>query len=279
MTVGNFDDALRLVLAHEGGYVNHPADPGGETNFGVTKAVYDAFRARKGLKARSVTAITKAEVGEIYRAQYWDAVRGDALPAGVDYAVFDYAVNSGPGRAVKDLQRALGCMVDGVAGVATLAAVADADDARLIGDLCDRRLRFLKNLRTWKTFGKGWGRRVAGVRQAALGMVRGDDVVSFISAPLSGGKPPAKGREADQAQLKTADGAGLSSATVGGVGQTAIERAQEVQPHIGDTVLGRAAIAVCVLLMAFGFGLLAWAQIRRIKEAGGLGGYLGSVFK
>jgi lysozyme family protein len=279
MTARNFDDALRLVLAHEGGYVNHPADPGGETNFGVTKAVYDAYRARKNLKARSVKAITKAESAEIYRAQYWDAVRGDQLPAGVDYAVFDYAVNSGPGRAVKDLQRALGCMVDGVVGVATLAAVADADDARLIGDLCDRRLAFLKKLRTWKTFGKGWGRRVSGVRQAALGMVRGDDVVSFISAPLMGAKPAAKGREADQAQLKTADGAGLSTATAGGLGQTAIERAQEVQPHIGDTVLGRAAIAVCVLLMAFGFCLLAWAQIRRIKEAGGLGGYLGSVFK
>lgn len=278
MTGSSFAQALKLVLVHEGGYVNHPADPGGATMKGVTQGVYDAYRGGKGQAPRGVRQISNAEVEDIYRRQYWVAIRGDELAAGVDYAVFDYAVNSGPGKAVKDLQRALGVRVDGVIGIGTLQALTAADDARLIGDLCDRRLKFLKSLRTWKTFGVGWARRVAGVRQAALGMVRGD-TLSFISAPLPKATGATKASEAQQAQLKTADGAGLSATTAGAAGQTVMERAQAVQPHIGDSVLGRAAIALFVLLMAAGIGLLAFAQIKRIREAGGLGGYLGSVFK
>lgn len=280
MTASNFAAALKLVLVHEGGYVNHPADPGGATMKGVTQAVYDAYRAGKGQSPRSVKSLTNAELDDIYRRQYWDAIRANDLPSGVDYCLFDYGVNSGPGRAVKDLQRALGVKVDGMVGVGTLQALTAADDAKLINDICDRRLKFLKSLRTWKTFGVGWGRRVAGVRSAALGMVRGE-IVSFVSMPLAKQSTTGavKGTEDNQAQLKTADGAGLSATTAGGVGQTVMERAQEVQPHIGDTVLGRAAIAAFVLLMAVGIGLLAWAQIKRIKEKGGLGGYLGSVFR
>lgn len=280
MTTENFARALDLVLQHEGGYSDHPADPGGATMKGVTQRVYDAYRASKGQEARSVARITEAELKAIYERQYWDAVRADDLPLGVDYAMFDYAVNSGAGKAVKDLQRALGCRVDGIVGVGTIKASQDADDARLINDLCDRRLRFLKSLKTWSTFGKGWGRRVAGVRAAALNMAAGaEEPVSFITMPLAGPAASAKAPEASQAQLKTADGAGLSATTAGATGQTVMERAQEVQPHIGDTILGRAAIALFVLLMAAGIGLLLWAQFKRVKEAGGLGGYLGSVFK
>lgn len=279
MTAANFPTALKLVLVHEGGYSNHPDDPGKGTMKGVTQAVYDAYRARKGLAKRSVKAITNAELQTIYRAQYWDKVRGDDLPSGVDYAVFDYAVNSGPGRAVKDLQRLLGCNVDGALGMLTMRAVGAADDEKLINDLCDRRLRFLKSLRTWKTFGKGWGRRVEGVRRDALSMVRGDDVAFTSSPTVKSLALVSKAPESDQAQMKTADGAGLSATTAGGVGQTVMERAQELQPHIGDTIIGRAAIAFFVLLMAVGIGLLAYAQIKRVREAGGLGGYIGSVFK
>lgn len=280
MTVSNFAQALKLVLVHEGGFADHPDDPGGATMKGVTQAVYDAYRVGKGLAVRSVKSITNAELNAIYERQYWQAIRGDELPSGVDYCVFDYAVNSGPGRAVKDLQRALGVKVDGVVGMGTMNALTAADDAKLINEICDKRLKFLKSLRIWKTFGVGWERRVKGVRAAALEMVRGE-AVSFVSMPLvkQGKSGATKGTEDNQAQLKTADGVGLSATTAGGVGQTVMERAQEMQPHIGDSILGRAAIAAFVLLMAVGLGLLAFAQIKRIREKGGLGGYIGSVFK
>src|SRR5690606_31875174 len=105
------------------------------------------------------------EAGKIYRAQYWDTVRGNELPDGLDYAMFDYAINSGPARAIKELQRVLNVSADGVIGVQTLAAVAEANTANLITALMDRRLAFLKGLKTWPTFGRGWSRRVAEVRE------------------------------------------------------------------------------------------------------------------
>jgi lysozyme family protein len=164
----NFQRALAAVLKHEGGYVNHPKDPGGATNKGVTQAVYDASRKRWGYGVRSVKFITDAEVSTIYRTQYWDAVAGDDLPDGLDYAVFDYAVNSGPHRAIQHLQIALGVSSDGRIGFVTLNAVKLRNVKRTIEDLCELRMRFLKRLNTWPTFGKGWSRRVEGVKATAL---------------------------------------------------------------------------------------------------------------
>lgn len=167
----NFSAALALVLAHEGGYVNHPADPGGATNRGVTQAVYDGWRKGKGLSARSVRHIEEAEVQAIYRRDYWDKVRGDDLPRGIDYAVFDFAVNSGVARATKYLQTAVGVAADGVIGPQTLAMVQHHERARLIQSICAARLNFLKGLGTFKTFGRGWTRRVEEVQAKACGMV------------------------------------------------------------------------------------------------------------
>jgi len=164
----NFDKCLSLVLVHEGGYVNHPRDPGGATNRGVTQAVYDAYRKTRGRGQQSVKFITDDEVKAIYRFQYWDRVQGDLLPAGLDYAVFDFAVNSGVGRASKYLQAVVGTPQDGVIGARTLAAIQSPKSA--INALCDRRMSFLRNLRTFLTFGKGWTRRVTDVRKHALEM-------------------------------------------------------------------------------------------------------------
>ena len=164
----NFDESLRLVLLHEGGYANHPKDPGGETNRGVTKAVYDAYRRTRGRPVQSVKFITDDEVKAIYKFQYWDRVQGDFLPRGLDYAVFDYAVNSGVGRAAKHLQAVLGVPQDGVIGAVTLSAIRSP--VNTINALCDRRMSFLRNLRTFLTFGRGWTRRVADVRKHALEM-------------------------------------------------------------------------------------------------------------
>lgn len=165
---GNFEKALALVLEHEGGYVNHPKDPGGATNKGVTQAVYDAYRKMRGRGPMSVKFITGEELRAIYKFQYWDKVHGDFLPVGLDYAVFDFAVNSGVTRASKYLQAVLGVAQDGQIGAKTLAAIHSS--TAVINALCDRRMGFLRNLKTFLTFGKGWTRRVTDVRAYALEM-------------------------------------------------------------------------------------------------------------
>ena len=170
MSLANFDPSLVLVLQHEGGFVNHPKDPGGATNKGVTQAVYDDWRASKGLPLRSVKYITMAEVGPIYRKLYWDACRCDDLPSGVDYCVFDFAVNSGRDRAARYLQRCLGVIEDGHIGPMTLAAAKAKPAQDLIQGISDLRLEFLKHLKIYDTFGRGWARRVAEVEAKAREM-------------------------------------------------------------------------------------------------------------
>lgn len=166
----NYPAALAAVLVHEGGYVNHPRDPGGATNRGVTQRVYDDFRAARGLVLRSVKHIQQAEVEAIYKRQYWDAVKGDDLPAGVDYCVFDLAVNSGVNRASRFLQRATGVAEDGKIGPVTIAAAKNIPPRLLADTICDERICFLKSLGTFGIFGKGWTRRVSEVREHSKGM-------------------------------------------------------------------------------------------------------------
>lgn len=163
----NFERALSAVLKHEGGYVDHPKDPGGATNLGVTIGTLSGWLGRKATKAE-VKALTVKDVGPLYRSNYWDKVRGDDLPAGLDYAVFDFAVNSGPFKAASSLQTILGVASDGEIGPVTLAAVAEHSPAELINELCAHRLAFLERLSTWPTFGKGWVARVTGTRKLAL---------------------------------------------------------------------------------------------------------------
>ncbi len=166
----NFDAALKAILHHEGGYVNHPADPGGMTNLGVTKRVWEEWVGHE-VDEKTMRGLTPEIVGPMYKAKYWDKIRGDDLPAGVDYCVFDAAVNSGPGRAVKWLQGCVGVDQDGGIGPKTLAAVAAFDPKELVEDYTKRRLSFLMDLKTWPTFGKGWGRRVAEVQTSASSML------------------------------------------------------------------------------------------------------------
>jgi lysozyme family protein len=168
----NFETCLKLMLAHEGGYVNHPQDPGGMTNLGVTKRVWEEWVGHE-VDEKQMRALTPETVAPLYKRKYWDAVRADDLVAGVDYCVFDVAVNSGPGRAIKFLQSSVGVTADGGFGPATLAAVkkVEEDPARLIELYCAKRLEFLQSLKTFETFGKGWSRRVAEVKEKALKML------------------------------------------------------------------------------------------------------------
>ena len=169
MTASNFARAFALTLKHEGGYVDHPSDPGGATNLGVTIGTLSLWLGRPASKSE-VRALTRDTVAPIYRKNYWDRIRGDELPAGIDYAVYDFAVNSGPKRGAQALQRAIGVADDGVIGSVTLANVAARPVDQIVQRICDDRMTFLRRLSTWKTFGKGWTTRVQGVLREALAM-------------------------------------------------------------------------------------------------------------
>lgn len=150
---------LEFVLKHEGGYVNDSRDPGGATNYGVTQDVYNNYLHSSGKKSQSVSLITRREVEAIYRVKYWMAIKGDQLPVGWDYAAFDFAINSGISRSIKVMQQAVGVDADGVLGEKTLAAVRAAPRSALT-DYIQLRRDFLRSLKTFPTFGKGWMRRV-----------------------------------------------------------------------------------------------------------------------
>ena len=168
----NFESCLKAVLHHEGGYVNHPSDPGGMTNLGVTKRVWEEWVGHE-VDEKQMRALTPETVAPLYKRKYWDACRADDLVSGLDYCVFDVAVNSGPGRAIKFLQSCVGVNADGGFGSATFAAVekAQEDPNKLVELYSAKRLEFLQSLKTFETFGKGWSRRVAEVKDKALAMV------------------------------------------------------------------------------------------------------------
>jgi lysozyme family protein len=200
MAASSYDAALTRLLAHEGGYTNHPADPGGPTNFGITISDYRKY-VKPDATAADVKAMTVEEAKAIYRRRYWDALRCDDLPAGVDYAVFDYGVNSGVGRAGRVLRRCLN-LPDDTSRISNevIAAAGKAETARLIAAICDERIVFLQSLKTWDVFGKGWSRRVAEVRAAALTMAvtpdaspRAVPAVAAAGAASAGGAAHAYG--------------------------------------------------------------------------------------
>ena len=170
--IGNFDFCLKHLLMHEGGYVDHPQDPGGRTNLGVTQRVWEEWLGRP-VSEKEMRNLTPTMVKPLYKRKYWDAVRADDLVPGGNYVVFDCAVNSGVGRAIKLLQSCVGATPDGGYGSITAALVkkAEADPTRLIELYCAKRLEFLQSLRAFQTFGKGWSRRVAEVKEVALAMV------------------------------------------------------------------------------------------------------------
>lgn len=164
----NYDFCLQQVLKYEGGYVNHPQDPGGPTNKGVTQDVYDGWRKAHNQPTQSVKNISMNEVQGIYRQLYWDKIRGDDLPAGVDMAVFDFAVNSGVSRASKYLQGIVGVPVDGIIGPQTIQATKDY----VAIALTNKRLSFMQSLSIWPTFGKGWGARINDVKKQILALTK-----------------------------------------------------------------------------------------------------------
>lgn len=183
-----FETCLAEVLKHEGGYSDHPADPGGATNMGITRKTLARWRQVTpwtALPKEEVKRLGKAEAGRIYRALYWETCGADRLPAGVDLAVFDYAVNSGPDRAIRTLQAAVEVAIDGVLGPVTLRAAAAAEPKALINAISDQRMAFLKRLATFPSFGRGWTSRVGAIRAASLKstitLTRGEKTMDALS--------------------------------------------------------------------------------------------------
>ncbi len=173
MSVANFARALTLVLEHEGGFANHAMDPGGATMRGITRATLERARGRP-VPIAEVMALTGSEAAAIYRRFYWDAVAADALPEGLAVAVFDCAVNSGPSRAARFLQRVVGVSEDGIVGPVTIAAARRAREPDAIRAFTRLRLGFLGRLPSWPVFGKGWRRRVEATERAALAVAPAD---------------------------------------------------------------------------------------------------------
>jgi lysozyme family protein len=163
----SFLSSLSHVLKHEGGYVNHPSDPGGATNFGITRDTLAEWRDRH-VAVDEVKDLSKDEAAEIYKYKYWDAAKCGEMPAGVALIVFDGAVNHGVGRSSKFLQRALGVDADGKVGSKTLAAIERVDAIDLIVEIASQRMRFYGGLSTFTTFGLGWSRRLMDTLRIAV---------------------------------------------------------------------------------------------------------------
>lgn len=171
----NYDRILEEIFRHEGGYVDHPSDPGGATNMGITHKTLASWRKVTPwsvLPKSEVKNLKKQEAAKIYEANYWKAVRGDDLPGGVDCYTMDYGVNSGPSRAIRDLQAVLGVTVDGVIGPNTLEALRKSDPVKVVTELHGRRMAFLKGLKTWGTFGRGWTIRTESVLKLSQELAR-----------------------------------------------------------------------------------------------------------
>lgn len=274
MTASNFARAMPRVLAHEGGWVNHPADPGGVTLEGVIQATYDAYRRRRGLPTRPLTPGMRRtpewirERDEIYRLQYWDKVEADKLPAGVDYVLFDGAVNSGPVQSIKWAQRAVGLRADGVMGQQTIDALNEhPNKAALIDAILDRRLAFLKALRTWKDFGRGWSSRVSGVRTTAKAWAAGQHVPA--ERPREGAE--ARGRVSDarrppsKAPADVAIGGGTAT---GGLAEAVRQAKDGLEPLAGSSTVNTiiAGLAIFGVLLVAGGLVYRWWASRKAKE-------------
>ena len=168
--LNNFEDSLKLVLAEEGGFVDNKLDPGGMTNLGVTKAVWEAWVGHP-VDEKVMRNLTPEYVAPMYKAKYWSQCFGDDLPKGLDYAVFDFAVNAGPGRAIKTLQSAIGCVPDGSIGPRTMGVIHNSDVRQIIDSFCAERLAFYQGLKTFPVFGQGWTKRIEDVKLNANNMI------------------------------------------------------------------------------------------------------------
>jgi lysozyme family protein len=259
----NYLNALSRVLTYEGGEVNDPRDPGGKTNQGITQSTFTAYLRSKSMPYRDVFTMTDDERDDIYETQYWNAVQGAKLPAGVDLVVFDGAVNSGPAQSIKWLQSALGhgLVADGVLGAKTLEILDPLMNENsadmLIRNICSRRLAFCQSLSTWSTFGQGWSARIANVQKTALLWEMGAHSSAPLAPDLSGVKGNAK---APVSQIKPPVVAQVEANIITGasaVATIATQAAQSAQPFV-VTFAWAEYVFGALTLVGMGAGVIAF---------------------
>lgn len=266
MAAENFASSLRRVLVHEGGYSNDAGDPGGATMWGITHIDYDAYRRLKRVPPQDVRLMTTAERDEIYRKKYWSGGRCDELPSGVDYCLFDGAVNSGVAQSVKWLQRALEVKADGHIGDQTLLAAEQADPRELVHSMCEQRRAFLRSLRTFSRFGKGWIRRVNDVEAAASGLasVHHDDDGLHSHATDAG----AKASSSDIAPPAVSPGTATASTAATSAAAATVQTVQDQLSPLSETLSAlKWVLLACALI---GLGLTVYSiwkanQVRAVE--------------
>ena len=218
----NYENCLAITLKWEGGDVNNPADPGGKTRWGITQATYNAFRKAHHLAAKSVFTMEKPEMLSIYKENYWDVVSGDSLPVGVDLATWDFGVNSGPSRAKNAL--------------ASVRGKGDGTMVSLIQNLCSKRMSFLRGLGTFKTFGKGWSRRVADIEARAVKM-------ALTATAPAGSVKPTLTAEANKAAGKAASAQTKAAGSGVAAGGATVPAASGADHWVAIGVLAVALVA------------------------------------
>jgi lysozyme family protein len=277
MTAANREACFKHVGAAEGGFSNRSrkADPGGPTNFGVTAATLGAWRGLgREATAAEVKAMNRDEAVEIYAAQYWRPCGADKLPDGLDLAVFDFAINSGPGKAVEYLQRVVGAPVDRSFGAITLERAMERPLSLTIEELCDARLAYMKRLKNWADNKNGWSTRVAHIRATALAMA-------------ANVKPPAPLKQAASAAAKAPPTAEVASKTPAGKGsiiaagtgaavtleattKVVSKSADIIAPRAADSsFIGTAAVVILALIMLAGLAVVLYQVHRRREEQKG----------
>lgn len=259
----NFAAAMKVELTFEGGKVDHPSDPGGRTNQGIIQRVYNSYRVSKGLPVRDVFLMDTAERDEIYRKQYFDKVQFDNLPPGVDLVVVDGAINSGVSQSIKWVQRALGLTADGVLGTVTMQRIQDhPDHDRLIADILARRMAFLRTLKTFSVFGRGWTARVNTLKLKGQSWAMGSVGPEIVYIPNAN-------RKAELKDAKAAPVRAIADATAaGGTVSTALTTAQgTLEPLQGNPFIDKVLLAILVAGALLTVGGLVWGWYARKKAA------------
>lgn len=266
MAEGNFGKCLPPILREEGGNDDDPHDHGGRTSRGIIQREYNAYRKRKGLPARDVWSASSDEIREIYHDQYW-MPWCEKLPVGVDLVYFDFAVNAGPGQAVKALQRALGnVVVDGRMGIATVQAAVEADPAALIKLFSDRRRSFYRSLSQFSRYGRGWMSRTARIEKLAKGMVAGAQHVALApvdKGALGGSRAIAADIDEGPISPEKSTAVTVASATASGGLETIIDHTKDQLSPIAD--VSRYIQMALIALVFVSLGLTVWGLWKRNK--------------
>ena len=168
---GNFKQCLALVLKSEGGFVNHPSDPGGMTNLGVTKRVWEEYTGHEA-DEKIMRGLTPEKVAPLYEQRYWRPCYGEVLPRGLDFLCFSFGINAGCGRSVKLLQQSLGVVSDGIIGPRVMQNIRESNVTDIIKVFSESRREYYRTLKQFPIFGRGWIARTDKEEQEGLQMAK-----------------------------------------------------------------------------------------------------------